>query len=200
MGTLNTALVNIRMRIKEDKVQYFTDTNLVSIINDYIHRAYDLMKGIECKLIMNVNEITLASGQTDYPITDFAGIVDHMVLNSNRDSIPQYSEFSPEAYSYKEYASGIQIFNGVAGDTIIVYSWQIIPELDVADRVTANLPFNGVWNEAIIRAVVVECQEIREHDNSRTSVFAKEAEDNALYASCERYGLITRSMVGSLHV
>lgn len=198
MGTLSTAIEKVRLRIKENKVQFFTDADLMSLFNDEVYRAYSLMKNIECKAIINVNEITLVDGTQSYAISDYAGLVSNRVFTDIGDSIPRYSEFDEDRFSYKATATGIDFFNFTDAQEVIVDSWQTVPELTVvADD---DIPYEGYWDIALMRAIVVECQEVREHDNSRTSIFAQTTMDDALYSIFERYGVIPRVMRGTLNV
>jgi hypothetical protein len=200
MGTLDTAIGKIRLRINENKVQFFSDADIVSLINDQIRYAYNLMKGIECKAIININKILLVEGTAEYLIDDLRGVVSGQVLDTNGSSIPLYNDLYPESFSYQLTATGIKFFNFVDSDEVIVYSWKSLPELNVANKATADLPFEGFWDDAITRAVIVECQEVREHDNSRSSVFASQASEDALFDISEHYGVISRTMRGTLNV
>ena len=200
MGTLSTVVSKVRLRIKENKVQFFTDTDLVSLINDQIGYAFDKMKNIECKAIITTTDLTLIAGTQSYALTDYFGLVSDRVFTKSGDFVPLFSEFNQDAFSYKPTTTGVDFFNHVGDEEVVVDSWQTKPELNVVDLATVDIPYGGYWDLAITRAVVVETQEVREHDNSRTSVFANEEADNALYAIFERYGIIPRRMRGTLSV
>ena len=197
MATLQEVLVKVRERIKEDKVQYFSDTTLLNLANDVLERFYYLMQTYQCKYLSLTEVLTLTAAE-DYVLTDFGSIIPKYVITSLGFEVPVYSGVLDDNFSYLENSTGITFKNGSEqiGTQVSVSYWTPIP---VLTAVTDDVPWDSIWDIALQRNLVVECQEIRERDISRTAVLAGDSTDSALAAVIKKSGCFVRTMEGTLN-
>ena len=192
---LSDILSKVRLRIKEKDVQYFSDDDLIDLVNGQMEYFYSLLRGHESKFILEGMAVSLIAGPNDFTF-EHEGIAWGQVFTDTQ-VIPKYEINKPDAFSYEETSTGIKIYNAQEGTAYINY-WKPLELYTSADL--NSITHWPVWNAALYRAVVVEAQEIREHDNHRTAIFAEEALQEALSRTIQRYGTIERRMRFGLDV
>ena len=190
MGTLKNIVGQIRLRIKEDDVQYFSDESLIDLINGQMQYFYSLMQNRDCKFIADSISLDL-SVQTEFLLTH-NGIVWERVFTETQ-TVPSYTIENSDDFSYLETSTGIDFYNS-NDETVYVYYWKSMPQYTIDDYNNDVVTSWPEWDTALYRSVVVEAQEIREHDNHRTAILAEEAVSQVLSNCIQRYGTFSRIM------
>jgi len=195
MGTLSTVIEKVRLRIRENKTQFFVDNDFMSLANDSMDLFSSALMDVECKLAANDTSFSVVSTTADYAIADKSFIVPGYIFLDGAP-IPKYSPLNPEQLSYLDTVLGLTLYNHAAGD-MVVYYWPVITEFTA---VSDTIPYDGVWDQALMRSLVVESKEIRKHNPQNVASLATQAYIAALAKSIAKYGTFERSMKGSLNV
>jgi uncharacterized protein YneR len=194
MSTLASTITNVRIRIRENKTNYFSDADFIVLANDTIKSFFDSLVGVECKLVMESSQQTLTAAITDYTLTGIVSIVPlHVYINSS--PIPVYDPMKPEEVSYKQNATGITFYNHSDDDVANVDYWGPLP---VLTDVNETLPWDGDWDQAIMRALVVETKEVRDKQVNNVAALATIAYEQALSLSVTKHGSVPRMIKGTL--
>jgi len=189
MGTLASAIENIRIRIRENRTQYFSDDDFIVLANDTLVLVFNQLVGIECKLAVTETSFAVTEAEANYPLTDLVSIVPALVHLDNVE-VPVYSPLNPDVVSYKETETGLTFYNHVGADAVVSY-WGPLPVLTAASE---TLPWGGFWDSAIMRSMVVEANEIRSRKNNNAAALASIAFSQALSLSVAKYGTIPRTI------
>lgn len=202
MGTLKTVMDSIRIRTRDAYKAQLTNEQLVVLINDVLVNVNDALRGLECVLVFDeYQKVDLTAGVSyATPSFEHRGIV---LGSANIEGSPLALDAQPKF----EIETGEPISYYMKGSVVHVYPtpdinyeltasfWKASDVMLAAEYDTANLPYDGIWDNAIMRASVVDAMEIRERDISRLAALADVAWEQALGESLEQ-GVIQRSMQG----
>jgi len=189
MGTLSTTVDKVRIRIIENKTRFFSDDDFLSLANDSIQEIFDELVGMECKLVANYSEQTLVAATAEYTITGIDTLIPEMVYVDEVE-VPVYDPLRPDELSYEQTSTGIKFYNHDDGQDALIWYWGPVPVLTDFDN--DDLPWEGIWNNAIMRSLVVETKEIRTKKVNNTAALATSAAEKAMNRSVARYGTIQR--------
>ena len=194
MGTLASTIANVRLRIREDKTKYFSDTDFIILTNDTIEMIFNALVGVECKLVLEDSEQTLVAATADYTLTGIVSLVPLLVY-VNSVQVPVYSPLLPDQLSYIENTTGITFYNHIDNDVANISYWGPLP---IITAVSDTLPWAGDWDQAIMRALVVEAKDIREKKNNDSAALATVIFEQALSLAVNKYGSVPRTIKGTL--
>ncbi len=194
MGTLSNVVAKVRLYIREETTEYFSDANFISMANDILNSFYDDMRSINCKAIMNSVITVLSAGTDTLDIDSKDAIVLHGVYADGANLVPEYSELYPDRFSYTETATGL-LFHNQGTEKIIAYYWDKRPT--VLTDINDPLPWDDEWDEALKWALILHCKMIRQYDVSITAIMANNARENTLARVVQKYGALTYSIAGS---
>lgn len=193
MGTLASTIANVRIRIRESKTHYFSDDDFIVLANDTLVLIFDQLAGIECKLALTEMTFVVTEAVASYPLSGLVSIAPALVY-LDKAEVPVYNPLISDVISYKETTSGIDFFNH-KGATAVVSYWGPLP---VLTAVGDTLPWEGIWDAAIMRSMVVEANEIRSRKNNNAAALASIAFNHALSLSVVKKGTIPRTIKGTL--
>lgn len=181
MGTLGTKLDKVRLHIKDTDKTKFTDAQLVILAEDVRSRIDRLLESMESNLIFTQATFDTVVGTTDYTLATLKGLADETVWISD----PEYpltlvtqlptdgATGSPTRYALLPDGN-ISLYP--EPNTIETISYGYYAEsTPFTDYVTDDIPYFGMWDEALERIVTLEALEILERDVSRVSILANDA-------------------------
>jgi hypothetical protein len=194
MGTLSSVVAKVRLHIREEATEYFTDANFISMANDILNSFYDDMRGVNCKAIMSSASTTLSASVDTLAIASKDAIVVHGVYADKTNLVPRYSELYPDRFSYIETSSGITFYNQ-GTEAIIAYYWDARPTALTA--LADTLPWDGEWDDALRWTLILTCKMIRQYDISTAAIMANNVRERALARMIQKHGALTYSLAGS---
>jgi len=200
MPTLQDLISRVRLRIKEKDIQYFKNTDIIDLANGQYEFFYQYLQSYDCLFVVNFQKETLSSSNLDITLSDFNGCIAPLVRISLAELIPKYDPLSG-IFSWQETATGIKFYNAndYYGSDVSIGYWSKIPSITSDAALTSDIPWPE-WFSALYRAVIVEAQEIREHDNSRMAIFAEAAFTNITAKIIQNHGTVNYNMRYNLGV
>ena len=202
MGSLKTCMDSIRIRTRDPYKAQLTNDQLAVLINDVLVSINDALRALECVLVFDENlEVDLIADQAfATPSFEHRGIV----LGSAQiagvplmlDAQPKIESETGQPISYYTKSGVVHVYpTPDIAYTLKASFWSLPPTVLAAEYDTADLPYDGIWDISITRAVVVDALEIRERDISKVAALADTAWDESIGKSIEQ-GVIQRSMKG----
>ena len=204
MGTLNDVLTLTRVRIKDRYKNEFPDSELILMVGEVMDQVYDDLCNMESNLVIQDTTFTTVSGVDEYVLSDIGQIVhgslwidsttplELKVLPSNyvEPSYPLYYSLLPDS-KIKLTATPDDAYQ------ISLSYCNLYTKPTLADLATYNFPWEGIWDKAIARTLVVECLTILERGVGVAAAQASNAWD---YAANETYkrGTVRRMIKGNL--
>ena len=205
MGTLATTLSSVRLRIKDKYKNEFSDAELIEITIEVMEQVHEALRHMESNLVISTSTFSTAEGVSDYPLTGLEDIIS--------GSIWVYSETPLALRMLPEEA----VEDGTPESYMILPSNEIrlVPTPDkvytvtltsclqytlptVATLNTYDFPWEGIWDRAIMRSIVLECLTILERAIGVPAAQAGHAWDEATMATYAR-GIIRRTQRGRLY-
>jgi len=196
MGTLSSLFTETRINLRETKVEFFSDAELIQLSNNLFRTFYEELQSHDCKMVIGNEEISI-SGTSDYVISGKASLIRDLVMTNTGNRVPMYNLLYPELFSYKETATGITFYNYTEGTNVIAYYWKAFVPFTAVDDET---PLDGIWDKALVESLTLKCKTIREHKVNDSAYYAGQAVSKSLSESISKYGTIARHMRGTLDV
>lgn len=203
MGTLSTTLDSVRIRIKDRYKNEFTDEELIILVTEIMEGVHENLRRMESNLVLETSDLATVSGTSTYALT---GIDDIVEVWCNYDEepltllmIPVEPMDSARPVYYTMLPSG-ELKLTPTPDA--VYTLAITncnhftaPTSDTLN--TYDFPWSGIWDRAIMRALVLECLSILERSVGVASAQAQAAHDEAVIQTYT-HGIIRRTRRGRL--
>jgi hypothetical protein len=190
MGTVKTH--GDLARVKARNPTSITDLITLGLVNGILENIYQQLVFVESNLVYAETSITTAAGDMEYtPEVSFNGFLrDGVWVDGETTYLAELTEADKVKYDYGSTTSrpegyyltedGKVGFLWVPDDEYTIYAqyWKPLTALDDYDD--DDLPWGGIWNQAIERLLVVEILEILERDNSRQAILADIEWDKAM--------------------
>jgi len=202
MGTLKTRLDRVRLRAKDIEKIKFTDDQMVSLANDVQERIFKYLSALESNLVLTQSSFDTVISQSEYTLATSTGLVfDSLWENDPLQPLAKATQLPVDSYEgapdrYIEKATGVVELYPTPGD-VRTFNYQYYAKpVDFTDYNVDDIPFLGIWDEALERAMVVEVFEILERDISRVAMLSQDAWDYATQQTMNR-GVMRRMVKGS---
>ena len=184
MGTLLTVGTRARVKIRDVDILIFTNAQLMGMVNDILETIYQSLVFISSNLVYTEGTIDIEADVMEYtPDFTHNGFLRNGVWLDGEDTfLPQVTESDKVKYSYDTATAPPEAYYLTEDDkvgflcvpdddyTVHVEYWEPLTELDDYDD--DDLPWGGIFNRYIQRALVVECLETLERDPSRQGILA----------------------------
>ena len=184
MGTVKTYGDKARIKIRDTNKRQFTDPELLDIINDILETIYQNLVSVSSNLVYAEDTITTVADTAEYtPTFSHNGFLwDGVWLDGEDTFLVEMSEADKVRYDYGTTTSEPEAYylteDGKVGFlwvpddayTVHIQFWKPLTALTSYD--SDDLPWDGIWNRAIERLLVVETLEILERDVSRQALLA----------------------------
>lgn len=198
MSSLISKINTVRIRIKDKKVNEFPDADLAAIANSVLHRVHDTLVAVESNLVLATGTVSCLAETSEYVLAD-EGIDTNTLIEDSlwiddyenpltavlRTDLDEESG-TPEEYAYLPNGS-IKLFP--TPDEACTLHVTYVEELTEVTEGTLNsydIPWQGLWDQAIERALVVECLTILERSIRIAAVSAADAWTIALNKTYKR--------------
>lgn len=190
MGTVKTH--GDRAQMKTRNPTSITDTIVLGLINDILENIYQQLVFVESNLVYAETSIPTVAGTMEYtPTPSFNGFLrDGVWIDGEDGYLIELSETDKVKYDYGSTTSqpegyyltedGKVGFLWVPDAVYTIYCQYWKPLTALTDYDNDDLPWGGIWNQAIQRLLVVEILEILERDNSRQAILADIEWDKAM--------------------
>lgn len=192
MGTLKSQLDKVRLHIKDTAKTKFTDESLITLADEVRIRIDRLLESMESNLVFTQTSFDTVVGTTDYTLATTKGLADESVwIDSPEYPLAMVTELpvdgatgNPDRYALLPNGN-ISLYPEPSEVVTISYSYyaESTPFTSYTDD---NIPYLGIWDEALERAVTIECMEILERDVSRVAVLASDAWIQATQKTVQR--------------
>lgn len=205
MGTLSTALDSVRLRIKDQYKNEFTDEELIVLTTDIMYQVQEALRRMESNLTISGITMDIVEGVSTYPLTGIRNIVDQSVWILDKayplqllidppqdldDGVPRFFILNPN-----ETITFIPLPDQDYTVKLMCQSDFVEPSL--ADLATYDFPWSGIWDRAIMRSLVLECLAILERSVGVAVAQAESAWNQAVIKTYD-HGRIRRTSRGRL--
>jgi len=206
MGTLATVLNSVRLRIKDQYKNEFTDDELIVLTIEVMDLVYETLRTMESNLVVDKITIPTVADVAEYPLPGVMVIAHRGVWIDEQKPLAKiitpfdlgYTETGSPEYYMLTTDNSLKLLPTPDKEyevTVVCTEGYLQPTMETFD--TYDFPWTGVWNRAILRGIVVECLGILERSVAIPAVHAQEAWDSATVASYNR-GRIPRTNQGRL--
>lgn len=192
MGTLATQADKAGVKARDSSYLQFIKDVRLGMVNDILEDIYQTLVNVSSNLVYAEGTQTVTDGVMEYtPTFDHNGFLrDGSWVDGEDVYMQQVSEADKIKWDYGNTTNQPEVFY-VTEDGKVGYLWvpddtytihhQYWKPLTVLDDYDADdLPWDGIFNRFIMRALTVEMLEILERDNSRQAIFAEIENNKAL--------------------
>ena len=203
MGTLAETITQVRLRVKDQYKNEFTDTDMVNLTVEVLGQVYETLRSMESNLLITEYSFNTVAGTSDYTLTGVRDIISGSIWidKDNPLTLQFLSEGTIDAalpQFYTVLPSGqIRLIATPDAEYLVTLGYFAQPTVPtLAGLATYNLPWDGIWNRAIMRSLVVECLTILERGIGVAAAQAQHAWDEATMNTYTR-GVMRRTKKGN---
>lgn len=205
MGTLLTTFNSVRLRIKDKYKNEFSDSELIEFTEEVMEQVHEALRRVESNLVISTSTFTTTAGVSDYPLTGLADIISGSIWVYSETPLalrmlPEEAveNGTPESYTILP-SNDIRLTpTPDAVYTVTLTSCLPFTAPTLATMNTYDFPWEGIWDRAIMRSIVLECLTILERAIGVPAAQAGHAWDEATMATYAR-GIIRRTQRGRLY-
>jgi hypothetical protein len=203
MGTLLTTLSSVRLRIKDKYKNEFSDEEMLEIVVEVMEQVHEALRTMQSNLVIDTTTFSTVSGVSDYT-TGLYDILDGSIWVHSAAPLELIMAPVEEAdpavpIGYMVLPSGDIRLVPTPDDvyTITLTSCTPFVAPTLATMNDYDFPWEGLWNRAILRIIVVECLTILERAIGVPAAQAAHAWDEAVMATYNR-GIVRRTRKGRM--
>jgi len=182
MGTLQTVVTRalVAVRDVDQTLDEFSDTNLLGMTNIILNEVHDDLSNADSNMIYTIGSVTTVDGTAEYTpsFTDFQFInYDAVWVDGEKYFLSQLDEEEKINYdvttttatptSYYVTEGGDIGFLPTPDDAYTIYFKYTDTPTELTSVSSDDLPYEGIFNNAIYYKLVADMLEIQERDNSR---------------------------------
>lgn len=206
MGTLLETFNSVRLRIKDQYKNEFTNADLLIISSEVLTQVQDQLAVLESNLVMQPTKFDTVANVDTYTVTGLGSIIYGGVwidkeypLSQLVMPIEDVTTDNSQPTFYRMLADGSMLLYPTPdqGYTVTVVNTTAFTEPTEATLDTYDIPWQGIWNKAVMRAMVVECLTILERSVYIAAVQAEDAWSAAVQATYA-YGMVKRTRRGGM--
>lgn len=184
MGTLKTAIDNARLKTRDTyKLVFPEDDDLIAIVNGILANINQHLHSMESRLAYGFGQVTTAADVDEYVLAfDHDGMLDDGVwidgeatflrpTTEDRKISWDLSTTGPPTHYYLT-AAGAMGFLDIPDAAYVVNCYYWLPLTRLDSYADDDLPWGGVWNQAVEEMLAVEMLEIMERDSSARAAIA----------------------------
>lgn len=205
MGTLSTTLNSVRLRIKDKYKNEFSDADLIDLVIEVMEQVHETLRHKESNLVLSTSTFDTIAGVPDYTLVGIHDVISGSIWVDSEEPLKllmmptEAVENSTPVY-YTILTNGdIRLTptpDAVYTVSLTSCAQYTIPTVATID--TYDFPWEGIWDRAIMRSVVLECLSVLERAIGVAAAQAGHAWDEAMMATYAR-GIIRRTMRGRLY-
>lgn len=198
MGTVATYCDRARNKLGDINRSKFRDPEVLGVLNDILETIYQTLVNISSNLVYAVGTVSTTADTAEYtPSFSFDGFLREGSWVDGEDTyLCQVSEVDKIKWDYSSTTNQPEAFyiteDGKIGylwvpdDTYTIHHTYWKPLTAITNYTADTLPWNGIWNRAIERLLVIELLEIVGINSARHSAFAQTEWNKALVMTYTR--------------
>lgn len=192
MGSVATCADRARTKIVDVSRGSFLDPEVLGVLNNILETIYQTLVNVSSNLVYGIGTVVTVADTAEYtPSFSFDGFLREGSWVDGEDVyLTQVSETDKIKWDYSSTTSQPEAFyvteDGKVGylwipdDAYTIYHTYWKPLTALTNYTTDNLPWNGIWNRAIERLLVVELLEIMGKDSTRQASLVSFEWDKAM--------------------